>query len=105
MIGELIDVGYGPCTQKERNKNLLEYVTVEEGYEPSLVELMNNIKRLSGRIGNPIYESKPASIKQLDYIASLASLNSMATAQLHWIAAVYEMDIGQAGAIINGLKK
>ena len=99
-----VDIGYGPQTQKERNKNLLEFVTVEQGYEPSLVGLMENIRRLSGRIGNPIYETKPASPKQLDYIASLANLNSMAKAQLDFIAFVYEMDIGQAGTIINGLK-
>lgn len=103
-MNAIADIGYGPETQKDRNKTLLEFVTVEQGYEPGLVQIMRNIRRLSGRVGNPIYETKPASQKQLDFIASLAGLNSMAAAQLDFIAAVYELDIGQAGAIINGLK-
>lgn len=98
------DIGLGVGTQLERNRRLLDTITVENGYGCCVVDAVANVKYLTGHVGNPVYESKPATVRQLRYIANLAKTCDLCTAQLEFLAHVYEMDIGQAGVIINHLK-
>lgn len=98
------DIGLGVGTQLDRNRRLLDTITEDNGYGECVVDAISSVKYLTGMPGKPVYESKPATVRQLRYIAGLAKMCDLCTAQLEFLAHVYEMDIGQAGVIINHLK-
>lgn len=104
MITNNTNIELGLGTQLERNRILLDNITTENGYGECVVSAIANIKYLTGMPQNPVYEVKPATAKQLRYIASLAGMCGLCRAQLEFLAFVYKMDIGQAGVIINHLK-
>lgn len=104
-MSNVLEVGLGIGTQLERNGILLENVTEENWYTPEVVEAVSKVRYLTGTPGNPHYECRLATWKQLRYIASLAGMGYLGTAQLEFLAHVYGVDLGQAGCMINKLKK
>lgn len=76
------DIGLGAGTQVGCNRRLLDTIMVENGYGQPVVDAIANLKYLTGRVGNPLYESKPATTKQIRNIASLANVCGLFAAQL-----------------------
>lgn len=62
---EVKESGLGLGTQIDRNRRLLETITVENGYGNCVVEAVSKVKYLTGHPGSPVFESKRASTRQL----------------------------------------
>ena len=106
MIQHLDDVKLGKSTSSLRDYTLVENVTVENGYEPVVEEL---IQWVAGEeLNRPFtyyYYRNPATDKQLAYIADLSDMDDMEYIQLVWVSNVYGLDMAHAATLIDHLKQ